>query len=343
MAYHFYSTASDDKYYSFGQKWDNFFHLGFLGVHFFFIISGFVISYTLTKTKSLKEFVIKRIIRLLPTMILCSIITFSLVSIIDTSNLFPAAKKIKNLLFSWSFLNPGLINLLYHKSSNFEYLDGSYWSLWVEIQFYVLSSLLFFFNRKTFTRNFTSTALVIYTLHRLIQNINTSNIFHLKNKSIFVIYEKIFYSGFNLPEFILLFTIGVLFFDLYNDKRDLKSMGYLILASCLQFIFLNKLQFRIAFLLMLFLFFLFIYFPNVLNTLTWNPISKVGLASYALYLVHAEIGISLVYKYSYCLGRFNFLYPIIISLLLSAFAWLFYQFIEKPLGRKLSFLSNGAV
>lgn len=29
MAYHFYSTASDDKYYSFGQKWDNFFTLVF--------------------------------------------------------------------------------------------------------------------------------------------------------------------------------------------------------------------------------------------------------------------------------------------------------------------------
>ena len=54
----------------------NFFQYGYLGVQFFFIISGFVIFFTLERTNYLVAFWKKRVIRLVPSIVCASIITF---------------------------------------------------------------------------------------------------------------------------------------------------------------------------------------------------------------------------------------------------------------------------
>ncbi|WP_313255403.1 acyltransferase family protein, partial [Empedobacter sp.] len=50
---------------------------GYFGVPFFFVISGFVILYSLETTNSYKDFLKKRYIRLAPGMLICSILPFS--------------------------------------------------------------------------------------------------------------------------------------------------------------------------------------------------------------------------------------------------------------------------
>jgi peptidoglycan/LPS O-acetylase OafA/YrhL len=71
MLYHYYSRwtppQNNVSYYPYGSGYDHF-SLGWLGVQFFFIISGFVIAFTLTRTGSFTEFWKKRLIRLLPSM-----------------------------------------------------------------------------------------------------------------------------------------------------------------------------------------------------------------------------------------------------------------------------------
>ena len=50
--------------------------------------------------------------------------------------------KISNLLPGLSFISPDCWNLVIHR--NFFWINGSYWSLWVEVQFYLLASLVYF-------------------------------------------------------------------------------------------------------------------------------------------------------------------------------------------------------
>ena len=54
---------------------------GFYGVQLFFIISGFVINQSLERSNSCGAFLKHRVIRLFPTMLLCSVITFLFVNL----------------------------------------------------------------------------------------------------------------------------------------------------------------------------------------------------------------------------------------------------------------------
>src|SRR6478736_6931335 len=81
LFFHFYSKWSfpvKEENYLPGENLyhTDFFNHGNLGVQFFFIISGFVIFYTLERSETLIAFLTKRFIKLFPTMLLCSIVTF---------------------------------------------------------------------------------------------------------------------------------------------------------------------------------------------------------------------------------------------------------------------------
>ena len=56
MLFHYFSRYTTIGLYPYKDRYD-FFSLGALGVQFFFIISGFVIYFTLKKTISILEFV----------------------------------------------------------------------------------------------------------------------------------------------------------------------------------------------------------------------------------------------------------------------------------------------
>lgn len=126
MLYHFYYRYLG-SHYAYHIEIPQVFKYGYLGVELFFIISGFVITLTLTKANSFVEFMKKRFIRLVPAMVICSSITFVFINLFDTANLFPNSKSIENLFTSFTFVNPEIINKLF--STNLAYTDGAYWSL----------------------------------------------------------------------------------------------------------------------------------------------------------------------------------------------------------------------
>ena len=148
--------------YHFLYRWDDasfpyycgfFFHYGYKGVPFFFMISGFVICYTLEKTNSYKEFWIKRFIRLFPSMLVASISTYTFLFFFDNKNMFED-NHFRNIFISLTFLPPQFFNLIFGKENHFSYINSDYWSLWPEIQFYFLSSFFYFFNKENFKNNF---------------------------------------------------------------------------------------------------------------------------------------------------------------------------------------------
>ncbi|HXP49743.1 MAG TPA: acyltransferase family protein, partial [Bacteroidia bacterium] len=64
MLFHYYARWTPPGYYAnyypYGNAGASYFQYGLLGVNFFFIISGFVILYTLEKSASYSGFLLKR-------------------------------------------------------------------------------------------------------------------------------------------------------------------------------------------------------------------------------------------------------------------------------------------
>ena len=58
---------------------------GTYGVELFFIISGFVIALTLTRTTGMWEFFVKRFARLVPAMLICSVSTYVIVKMMSVA------------------------------------------------------------------------------------------------------------------------------------------------------------------------------------------------------------------------------------------------------------------
>jgi peptidoglycan/LPS O-acetylase OafA/YrhL len=105
------------------------FKYGYLGVELFFMISGFVILMT-AANRSLREFVVARMVRLYPAFWTCCTITFVVTLAIGES---PHTTSLPRYLANMTMLS-GFVGIIS--------IDGVYWSLFVEIQFYALVGLL---------------------------------------------------------------------------------------------------------------------------------------------------------------------------------------------------------
>ncbi len=107
---------------------------GYLGVHLFFMISGFVILMT-ASSGSLQKFVVSRFARLYPAFWACCTITFIVIVTIGGTR------------YSAS-LNQYLINMtMLSGFFNVPSIDGAYWSLFVEMKFYALVCIVLVIGR----------------------------------------------------------------------------------------------------------------------------------------------------------------------------------------------------
>lgn len=99
------------------------FDYGYLGVHLFFIISGFVIFLTANNVKTSSDFVIARFSRLYPTYWVCLLLTFS-VLLLDGQGV-----TLKQFVYNLSMFQ------MFLGQPN---IDGAYWSLTEELVFYAV-------------------------------------------------------------------------------------------------------------------------------------------------------------------------------------------------------------
>jgi len=281
MLFHYYSRFYGEKY-TYSIDTSSVFHFGYLGVQLFFIISGFVITMTLMNCDRLITFFKKRFIRLVPGMLVCATLTFLIVLIFDTENLFPDSGRLGNLLLSYTFLKPGSINEIF--GSDFRYIDGAYWSLWVEITFYIVVSILYFINKKKLLRNYFVFAMGAAITHYIFaSSIGKSVLLSIIPESIYnMIYRVI--DFFNLAEMALWFLLGMILLKLYNNKNSKK---YFILFTAV-FLFQTLLIFNLTtFIFCIFSYIIlitFIYKPEWLSLLSKPLIAKLGLVSYCCYL-----------------------------------------------------------
>jgi len=110
-------------------------NLDYLAISTFFMISGFVIFMTIERSARLRDFVLSRLLRLYPMYVLALTITFIAMHVFGPENRAVGWKTVlRNLTLFQNWLGDGGRNV-----------DGVYWTIGVEVNFYVLISLAFLF------------------------------------------------------------------------------------------------------------------------------------------------------------------------------------------------------
>src|SRR6476646_2190619 len=111
------------------------------------MISGFVIFMTIEKCKTLNEFLLRRLIRLWPLLFLCSIITHIGIRLLDTTPDFPTLRRSAlSFLPSLTFIDPFIWSNIFDQKVKF--VDNVYWSLLVEMKFYLAFGALYFLKKE---------------------------------------------------------------------------------------------------------------------------------------------------------------------------------------------------
>jgi peptidoglycan/LPS O-acetylase OafA/YrhL len=121
-----------------GKPW---FAYGGLGVQLFFMISGFVIALTLRRCSSMREFILRRWLRLFPAMAIVSLLVFC------TAWIFPerplGQPSLRDLLPGLLFIEAEWLEWL-PGGQKVRLLEGTFWSLFVEVKFYLIAGASYF-------------------------------------------------------------------------------------------------------------------------------------------------------------------------------------------------------
>ena len=137
------------------------FHAGKLGVYIFFIISGFLIARSLEACTTLAEFYAKRLSRIWPLFIAASIFIYVFLLIFSPpvvtegpKQFYGADRSLVDLFGTIFFL----------EDLGFDWIDGVFWSILVELKFYFFVGLFAVCLRKDYVEGFARTSLVLASI-----------------------------------------------------------------------------------------------------------------------------------------------------------------------------------
>jgi peptidoglycan/LPS O-acetylase OafA/YrhL len=279
-----------------------YFRYGKHGVELFFIISGFVIFMSLERTRNSRDFLFGRFSRLYPTYWAAIIFSFVIVTIAG----FPDLRiDMKDALVNLTMLQ-GFLNV--------NHIDGNYWTLEIELSFYII--MLFLFNTK-FLKRIDTVAIAwlgLISINSLLEKAQISLLDHrLKT--------------FLILDYAHLFIIGMLLYKIFiSGEFSIKK--YVLIVLCLLFS-LFKYGIEDALFSMLFTVVFILALRGKLTYIRWEPLLFLGTISYSLYLTHLYLGLITV-KTLEKLGV-NLNVCILISLVLALLlATLITFLIEKP-------------
>lgn len=295
---------------------------GYLGVQLFFIISGFVIALTLINSKDWLDFALRRTARLFPTMVFCSIITFGILAILPVRYFEP---RLIDFLPSVTFIEP----YLWEKAlgTPVSAIDGAYWSLFVEVKFYFWAGLLFFaFRKPGFLSSFTVFLNAVLLL--MVAGMATSS------KALLDFSQHVFAAA-HLPWF----GAGIAFFYLHLDRGNMlarllavETLAVVIMQASLRDA-VPEIPYYLAFYA---LFVLFVFRRQWVRAFEWKPFGSAGEASYSLYLLHQNVGVTLIAVFGGVLGPpWSALAVPVVATAMVLFSLLIYRKWELPAKRKV--------
>ncbi|GAB2598219.1 acyltransferase [Paractinoplanes abujensis] len=287
---------------------------GWLGVQLFFIISGFVICMS-AWGRSLSGFAVSRVVRLFPAYWFGVLATATIVAALSPGISFPP---ISHLLVNLTMVQAGL---------GVPDIDGVYWTLWIELRFYVLMAILAW-------RGLTYRRVVAFCLIwtgasaaaaatgdlRLIYIVDADHSpFFVAGMALYLIYRF-------KPTPTLMALLAVSYgLGLWRLAPTLAAVGTLgpyghswpeviAVTTCL-----------FAAMTMV-----------ALRWLSWIKgawLTAAGTLTYPLYLIHQEIGYAIIARLHDDIPR----WPLTVSLVLVMLgaAWLVHRFVERPVAALL--------
>jgi peptidoglycan/LPS O-acetylase OafA/YrhL len=242
---------------------------GYIGVDIFFVISGYLISLIALKRindiKSLKQFYIKRIMRIYPVLLFVALVVIFSLSLIEYLELETLQMFRDTITFKSNF-KAEKINLDYFGDNKNNYLLHL-WSIAIELQFYLFFPLLML-STKT-KKNIFSIAIGLVIISMLILSLELS-----------------YYNSLGR---MLAFSSGVL---AYLLSGKVKSNNYIFFISLLSLVILSFVDMDIATypnyynITVVFLAVLALLFGNIGIEKRYKPFIFIGLISYSIYLWH---------------------------------------------------------
>ena len=248
------------------------FPLGEMGVQLFFIISGYVILLTAIKSGSALKFMISRVARLYPTYWF-GIIIATLVYVL--------------------YGNPGrhitqlqvLLNTtMMQRFIMVEDVDKVYWTLAVEMQFYLLVATYILFRRGKIYRREITVGIIIWSVIGTILCL----VIGMPHNSL----DKIVLWSV-LAEHAPLFCLGMVLFMYSHDRRFTWLIPLLTIMASINTYIMRDMLHAVTMLGICVIFFIVVYCPRV-PFLAHGPIHFVGVISYPLYLGHAMLGYMII-------------------------------------------------
>lgn len=269
---------------------------GSLGVHLFFMISGFVIFLTIDKISSSKAFIISRFSRLFPAYWFAIILTSSAVFIMGLPG---EERDLVTILLNFSMIQ-GFFDI--------PDVDGVYWTLLYELIFYILILALFKFKLLTKVN-----LIIVLGLCLNIAN-SLTDIFPWKLQLILLL------------EYNHLFGAGIIYYLI--KKNGIRPSYSLTLFLCLIALWMQGSTENFLIISSFFIVF-YLFSLGKLQFIAVKPLIWLGTISYSLYLLHQNIGYIIIrniegYGFS---SNIAIIFALMLSLLMAHAAQ---KLIERP-------------
>jgi len=295
--YHLQSFYYKSTLYPYGETFSNvpIFKYGYMGVELFFIISGFVIAMTLESSKSLLDFAIRRLVRIWPALIVSAVITFFLLNWSDAPFALTRRQYWPNFLPSLTLTSTLIWSAMFPKV---DFVTGVYWSLVVEIRFYMIALVVFWlFTRQNLARNLVIFTVAIYIVRALLRRwVPGYN----------GVYDALF-----VPDYMPWFAAGAIFYEVYKDRL---AKGAALVMLAVTYVLIARISTNYAVigrdpvvassiaLLFLVLFWFLATRPASMKIFEVRPLVWIGQCSYSIYLYHYAVGMILISQISKTIG-----------------------------------------
>jgi peptidoglycan/LPS O-acetylase OafA/YrhL len=306
---------------------------GWVGVYFFFIISGYCIFMTLERSAGVGQFLARRFSRIYPAFVAAVLLLFVFGLVFHVPSV-PEA--------NFHVVDPGpfdvILNLFFVGELG-EWVDGAFWSIAVEVKFYALVALLaaFFPDRGRFGRLFGIMAIVmglVWIGSTLLSDggaITPQSLLKFLTIAPYLSFFAVGLLGWQyeqgraatgrlLAANLALSTL-IVWVEAYSDLQD----GWTIANTC-----------ALVYLALALLFVRFIRGGSIpkIPGVTWG-VAQIGLLSFSWYLIHENVGISMLATLDIYLPAQLALWVVIVSTFLMAvvfanlFEWRFRKPVEK--------------
>ncbi|MFG2620635.1 acyltransferase family protein [Streptomyces sp. NPDC048507] len=295
---------------------------GWLGVELFFMISGFVICMS-AWGRSLGSYLRSRVIRLGPAYWFCALLTGAVLTV-QAKAFDTTAPTLSQILTNLTMVQTPL---------RVDPLDPSYWTLWAEARFYLIFAIVAW-SGLTYRKvlNFCW----IWTVAALLGPTSGLPLLDIVADSV---YAPLFISGIC---FYLIRRYGpragepwvlLAFSWLLMQRYLVDIVGWNTVAG-------DKLSWSVCLAVVTGCYAIMAAVAlGWLDRITWRWLSTAGAISYPLYLLHQQIGVTLLPRLTDDLGPWQLVSLLVGGMVLTS--WLIHRFVERPASRALKrFLEN---